>query len=29
VAMVARTITSSTRLESHLVQLDARSAPAT
>ena len=29
VAMVARDLTSSTRLESHLVQLDARSAPAT
>jgi hypothetical protein len=29
VAMVARTITPTTRLESHLVQLDARSAPAT
>ena len=29
VAMVARDITSGTRLESHLVQLDARSAPAT
>jgi len=29
VAMVQRTITATTRLESHLVQLDARSAPAT